>query len=190
MKSIRKLLASLTLPALLLAVPATQAASFDVYAKADSSTGGIGVDTISLTAGDWFSVSVDPGDLWNAGALPRWSNADGLTGNLYATGSDDSGHASGTLIGRSFGLWTQGNLSAPFGALVGRVGGGDFFLIGTSFTGQAAATGMLQLFYWDSHSIDNTQYITADVVPVPEPGSWALLLAGVGLLGFIVRRRL
>jgi len=185
-----KLFVSLALPALLMAPLASRAAPFDIYAQANSSTGGAGLDTISLGIGDWFSVSVDPGDLWNAGALPRWSNANGLTGDLYATGSDDSGYALGTLIGKNFGLWTQGNLTAPYGALVGSIGGGDFFVIGTSFTGQAATSGMLQLFYWDSVNSDNTQYVTADVLPVPEPGSWVLLLAGLGMLGFIARRRI
>jgi MYXO-CTERM domain-containing protein len=31
--------------------------------------------------------------------------------------------------------------------------------------------------------------VTADVAPVPEPGTMALGLAGVGVIGFLLRRR-
>ena len=44
-----------------------------------------------------------------------------------------------TLIGMDWGLWTEANLTAPFGTLVGRIGGGDFFKIGTSFTQTATS---------------------------------------------------
>ena len=49
------------------------AALFNVEALANSSSGtGVGLDTgINLSAGQVFTVSVDPDDLWSAGALPR-----------------------------------------------------------------------------------------------------------------------
>jgi hypothetical protein len=167
------------------------AADFVVDAFANSSGGGTGVATVSLTAGDSFSVTVDPTDLWNAGALPRWSNADGLTGPLFATGTDDSGQSAGTQIGANFGLHAQGTLSAPFGTLVGQIDSGDFFAIGTSFNGVASATGTLKLFYWDSNFGDNTEHITASVTVgvIPEPETYALMLGGLGLVGWMARRR-
>lgn len=170
---------------------AAQAAPFVVDAFANSSGGGVGAATIALTMGQSFSVNVDPGDLWNAGALPRWSNADGLTGNLLATGSDDSLQPAGTLIGADFGILNQSGLAAPFGTLVGQIGAGSFFAIGTSFNGVASATGTLNLYYWDSNFGDNTEFITADVRvnAIPEPQTYALMLAGLGLLSFIARRR-
>jgi hypothetical protein len=185
---LRRTVVSLSLA---LAGGAACAADFVVDALLNSSSGGTGASTVSLTAGDSFSVLVNPNDLWSAGALPRWSNANGLTGPLFATGTDDSGAAAGTQIGADFGMLSLGNLSAPHGTLVGQIDSGDFFAIGTSFNGVASATGTLKLFYWDSNFGDNTEFITASVTvgAIPEPETYALMLAGLGLVGWMARRR-
>lgn len=167
-----------------------QASTVIVDASANSSTGGTGAATgLTLSLGQLFQVLVDPTDLWNAGTPPRWSNADGLTHNIYATGTDDSGAAAGTLIGMNYGMRTVAGFSAPYGALVGEIGG-VFHLIGTNFNGAAWNTGDLNLYYWDSNSADNTQYITADVsTGVPEPATWAFMIVGFGLMGGALRAR-
>jgi hypothetical protein len=178
------------LAASVLTTAAAHADPFIVDALANSSSGGIGVATISLLAGESFNVSVASTDLWSAGALPRWSNANGLTATLLATGADESGQVAGTQIGADFGLHAQGNLSAPFGTLVGQIGGGDYFAIGTSFSGVAASAGTLNLYYWDSNSADNVGSVTANVTAaIPEPASYVLLLAGLGALALAARRR-
>ena len=166
------------------------AANIVVDALGNSSSGGVGAATgLNLSTGQSFTVTVDPGDLWNAGALPRWSNADGLTHDLFATGTDDSGQPAGTLIGEDFGLWTQSGLTAPFGTLVGDIAG-VFHVLGTNFAGPAWATGALTLYYWDSNNGDNTQFITAAVnAAVPEPATWALMLGGFSLAGLTLRAR-
>ena len=117
------------------------AATVVVDAFTNSSSGGSAAFSgLTLTAGQLFNISVNPNDLWNAGALPRWSNADGLTKNLFATGTDESGEASGTLIGQNFGLYSQNGLEAPYGALVGEIAG-VYRILGTSFSGPAWASG-------------------------------------------------
>ena len=174
--------------ATLMTAPLSRAAlTVDVYALNNSSSGGSPVSTISLTAGQLFTVTVNPNDLWNAGALPRWSNADGLTHNFYANGHDESGKAAGTLIGQNYGTWTQNGFTAPYGALVGKIGA-TYMLIGTTWINKPApASGTLQLMYWDSNNGDNTDKITAitaTIIPVPEPSTFlagALLALPLGL---------
>ena len=178
---------SIVAAALLLA-GAAQAATVVVDAKADSwnSGTGAGLDTgIALTAGESFAVTVAADDLWSAGALPRWSNADGLTGTLLATGTDESGQAAGTLIGQNFGLID----GFAFGELVGQIGDGAFFAVGTNFSGAANASGVLKLFYWDTFTADNSGSVLANIAVVPEPASIALMLAGLGIVGGLSRRR-
>jgi len=164
--------------------------SYTVGALANSSTGGTPVSTVSLNFGDFFSVFVDPNDLWNAGSLPRWSNADGLIVDRFATGSDESGQAAGVQIGADFPDWTQHGLTAPFGALVGKIGT-TYFEIGTSFSGPAPATGVLELMYWDQNNGDNTESIKATITTpsgVPDVGSSAALLA-LGIAGLAAARK-
>jgi len=160
-----------------------------VNAQGNSSSGGTGLNTgLGLTAGDFLSTSVALTDLWSAGALPRWSTADGLTGNLLATGTDESGQSAGTLIGSNFGTWTQDGFSAPYGSLVGKIGN-TYKLLGTSYNGPAWDTGTLQLFYWDSNSGDNSNSVAVSIAAVPEPATWAMMLFGFALAGFAMRRR-
>jgi hypothetical protein len=184
---------SLILAGLGLTAPAS---AIVVDALANSTTGGVGADAGFLSSGESYSVTVPVTDLWNAGALPRWSNANGLTGpDLHATGTDDSHQAAGTLIGQATVNWSQGGLTAPFGSLVGSFGLGNFFLIGTSFSGVApAGGGELLLWYFDQNNSDNTEHITATVTTdsvggVPEPSTWAMMILGFAGIGFMAYRR-
>jgi hypothetical protein len=161
----------------------SSARAVTVDAFANSSSGGTGALTgVFLTAGQAFTVTASTDDLWSAGPLPRYSDANGLVGNRDANGSDDSGQPPGTLIGTDFGTWTQYSFSAPYGSLVGQIGSGAFFLVGTNFSGPANASGELALYYWDSNNDDNTGSITATISAAAVPGP----IVGAGLPGLVM----
>jgi len=129
---------------------------------------------ILLNSGDVLSVTVDPLDMWRAGGGDRESNADGL-GNPY---------------GGNFGYYSYGGYSFLYGSLVGRIGSGGYFFVGTSFNQTVNQTGNLTLLYWDSNYSDNSGYVTAeiDVQPVPEPSSAALLMLGIACVVFLRKK--
>ena len=174
--------------ALALAALSAQAATFTVDAYNNSSSGGTALASISLAAGQAFTVTASTDDLWSAGALPRWSDGDGLTYDRYANGLDDSGQSIGTHIGTNFGLWSQNGHNAAYGALVGEIGG-QWITLGTNFNGVAPAAGTLNLYYWDSNYGDNTGRITFDVSAVPEPSAYLMLGAGLMLLAAARKRK-
>lgn len=186
----RSILALATAAGLAFAPAAASATTYLVDAQNNSSSGGTGLLTVSLVSGQAFTVSVDPKEIWNAGALPRWSNADGLITDLTATGTDASGEAAGTQIGSVFPLYTASGLTAPYGALVGSING-VYKLLGTNFSGPAWSSGDLYLYYWDSNNEDNSESIAVELsaAAVPEPGTWALMLVGFAVVGFGLRRR-
>jgi len=179
---------SLLLAGTVLIASQASAAVFVVDSAANSSTGGVGLETFAVAAGQTLRVSSSTNDLWSLGALPRFTDGNGLTGNRFATALDDSGQSVGTLIGRNFGLYTQAGYSAPYGALVGEIGG-VFKLLGANGLHTAWGTGTLKLYNWDSNRNDNTGAISFKVAVVPEPGTWALLIAGFGLVGATLRQR-
>ena len=175
------------------ATTSARAATFVVDALLNSSSGGVGLPSIVLTTGDFFTVSSSTDDLWSAGALPRYSDANGLTGDRFATASDDSGQPVGTHIGANFGLWPQHSISAPFGSLVGELGG-VFQELDANFAGNAWGTGTLNLYYWDSNNGDNFGTITFNINTgrgggVPEPATWSLMIVGLRAMGALLRRR-
>jgi hypothetical protein len=165
-----------------------QAAVYVVDSAANSSTGGVGLGTFGVAAGQKIRVTSSTDDLWSLGDLPRYSDGNGLVADRFASATDDSGQLVGTLIGQSFGDWEQDSLVAPYGILVGEING-VFRALGTNRMTSAWGTGTLNLYMWDSNSGDNSGAISFDVSIVPEPASWALIISGFTLVGMGLRTR-
>lgn len=171
------LAAALALP---LAAPALAATvTLDVYAKEHSSTPGLGLATgIQVTAGTTLSISADPRDTWSLGSespFTRTFTADGVSAVAPFT--------------NAYGSYTQGNLTARYGTLVGRIGSGDFFVVGSFFKETVTETGELFLYAWDNNDFDNTGLIQATISTVPLPAGGLMLLGGLGALTVLRRRR-
>ena len=158
----------------------------------------VGVSVTPFTVGDMFTISVNPLDLWKTRGTRGWSNANGLTGaDLLSTGEadingDNPNVRAGRVIGRDVADLTLGGLTAPFGSLVGEWSNnlGQYFLIGTDYSGVALASG-LKLYAFDNNRSGNSGSILVnlEVSAVPEPETYAMMLAGLGLVGFAARRR-
>lgn len=156
--------------------------SVDIFANQNSSSGGVAVDTgLDLATGDRLVSIVDPLDCWSAGAANRISNANGLDG-LSPSPCQPTG---------DYGFHSQDGETFRYGALVGRIDAGDWFLLGTNFDAVINATGRLFLVYWDSNFADNFGAVTAliSVNPSEAPAPGTLALLGLGLVGLAATRR-
>jgi len=147
-------------------------------AHSNSTGGGVGVDVgVSLTAGQTFTVSTDASQIWHGAAVGDKNytmlstNASGETGLAYAP----------NLKGIGF---------TPVGTLVASING-DYRVIGAGTTTFAAwGTGEIFFHYADINKFDNSgSVISTLTTPVPEPTSMALLIAGLGTVGVLTRRR-
>ena len=156
--------------------------SVDVNAEANSlyganGNGADGKDTgLDITAGEFITVSVPSTDTWQND--PDSSYISGADGHDGFVGDQHPNFD-----------FTADGLTAPFGALVGRIGTGAYFIVGESYTGTAATSGELELFYWDSDYANNSGTVTATVTAVPEPGNLALMGLAFGAFALTRRRK-
>jgi hypothetical protein len=171
--SLKSTIGALIAATTLLTATASHATLVSVDAMANSIAGGVAANSgVFLNANQSFSVDVDPSMLWNFGSGdPSYTtNANGMPGwTMYINNPD----------GSQFGALT--------GALFGQIGNGNFFNIGTHFSGAAGNEGTLNLFYMDSDAWNNIGAVTADIQAVPEPATLGLM--GLGLVALLRRRR-
>ncbi len=139
-----------------------------VDAKNNSIAGGIaGADSFILIANSTFSVT----------ATGTWQNDPNAS---YL--SDANGHADST--------YTYDGATFDIGSLVGQIGNGAYFLIGTSLVdASTGAGGQLKLFYWDSDAYNNLGHVEATVSAVPEPTNVALMALALGAFALTRRRK-
>jgi PEP-CTERM motif len=157
-----------------LANAATQ--SFDVFAK-DNSVAFLSLDAAPLDTGLDFGA----GDALSISAVGLWNG--GACGDVDASGTACFGDEPVTGIN--------------YYSLIGKIGAdasfdSSWFKVGTSFGGPAPTSGRLFLAFLDSDSFNNSGFVTATVeytAPVPEPETFALMLAGLGSLALVLRRR-
>lgn len=152
-----------------MAPPATTTQSFDVFARehslATSTHDASPLDTgIFFQSGDALEITAS--GLWNGGAC----------GDIGPDGTSCFG---------------DGLPGINYYSLVGRIGGGNYFKIGSSYSGTAPHEGNLFLGYLDTDSFNNSGFVTAVVtIPaVPEPGTYALIVGGLGFMAVVSRRK-
>ena len=141
----------------------TQGSFADVFSFTPFSSAYAGVTATSVTFSALYGVTVTGLALYQ-GIFASASDTTGLT-------PVSLGMVSSTITAGKATIVTLAN-SATISPI-----GYTLVIRGTSI-GQAGYTGMIAL-------IERP----ADMPPVPEPESYAMLLAGVGMMGFIARRR-
>ena len=157
--------------ALLLAMGSSQAVTFEVFAKENSTAYGSN-DILPLAAPLDTGLSFVNGQLLTVAAFGTWN------GGCGDIGPDGGGACSGTASG------------LQDYSLAGRIGAaGSYFQIGSSYSAPVSGNGHLFLAFVDSDANNNTGSVMATITAVPEPGTYALLLAGLGVVGAVGRRR-
>lgn len=132
--------------------------------------------------GELFRTLTDPstglildsysrGFVYNNGVLSDVNDIAAIDMNAQGTILTEGYFLSSTVI--------QNGVQANINTLTGRPDIDLQYGIGLNASGQILATGV------DS----NNQQITVLLSPVPEPASWVMLLAGLGMLGWVKRRR-
>lgn len=212
---IKKLL-TVTLSSLVLA-GAAQAADYNGLLTFDQGTACgtscVNYGTISQTPGDVAGiVDITYIDVLNSTDSLRWWDAsyNDLRGVAYATGGDGVGLSHGrieikslngaavTLNSMDFGAWS--NATRNTNIRVTTIGGGAALFaysgaVGSgasthnSFSPAVSSTSGLWIDWYDTAynvGIDNVSF---HIGPVPEPETYAMLMAGLGLLGFMARRK-
>jgi hypothetical protein len=84
---------------------------------------------------------------------------------------------------------TAGKIGALVGTLSATPGANDWFLIGYSKQLTLGSAGHIYAAVNETYAVNDSGAFSVTVTAVPEPESYALFLAGLGLMGLVARRR-
>ena len=126
------------------------------------------------------------------GAPGFWSQGSSAQLDLAGNGSQNlvapAGYAAYTWWGQNTqSVYTPGS-TANFSITLSNVAVGNNTVGLTTYFGFGAATAESASNQYGNYSTFTANF-ASPVAAVPEPGSYAMLLAGLGLLGFVARRR-
>ena len=184
------------------AAAALFALASSVYATPISSTTSAGQAIGTVIAGNSYTVSatgtIDLCSSCNAGG-PLVFNPDGTVATTAQApyGAFNSGPQDTDPTNNSHGVYGAGvNFAELYGSYSASPTSSDLFAIGDGATFTASETGTLYGVINDDNYGDNPSSpvfnatLASDAVSAaPEPGTWALMLGGVGAMGLMLRRR-
>ena len=118
-------------------------------------------------------------------------NPDGTpTSGVTASGYDYFNPTGSFIADSHYGFaGTAGKIGALVGTLSATPGVNDWFLIGYSKQLTLASAGHIYAAVNETYAVNDSGAFSVTVTAVPEPESYALFLAGLGLLGLVARRR-
>lgn len=180
-------------------IAAAAAACFSFAANAVAvAPNGVLTDLGLFAAGSYQLTGSGAVDLAGAGNFAM--NPDGTPVSTVTLAGYGYFNPSGSTI--ADGNYGQAGSSVKLGALIGSlnatpynginptvVQAADWFLIGYSTVVTLAAPGHIYASINDTFFSNNTGAFDVSVSAVPEPGSTALLLAGLGVVGLMAKRR-
>jgi hypothetical protein len=154
-----------------------------------SGTVGLLTDLGAFSAGTYTLTASGIVDLIGDGSFRM--RPDGLPETVVTSPSYGYFNPNGSFT--ADGSFGAAGSNAKIGALIGTLSAApaspaDWFLIGYSANVTLAAAGHIYASVNDTYHDNNTGFFEVNVTAVPEPETYAMLLAGLGLLGFAARR--
>lgn len=157
--------------------------TYQTMAHANGSfSGGSDVNSLTLDFGT-ITVGTTPAglafSLYNA--IGSWA-LQYVTGNYTGSGLFSLSGVGAGITNLAGGSFVNGTVDMAATMTPGSYTGTWTFFLADSATGIAAGRNF-------SNTDTLTLTVNANVVPVPEPGEWAMMLAGVGLIGLMAGRK-
>jgi hypothetical protein len=188
MKTVRILISAIALAACSLSALASSAVSAGGSGAVGTLTdlGSFAAGTYTITGSGTVGLTPDGGFIMNPDGTPNQPVTAAGYGYFNPNGS--------TVDNYQPGVFGAAGSTVNLGALIGSFSAApstpsDWFLIGYSKTVTLASAGHIYASVNDTFHQNNTGAFSASVTAVPEPESYAMLLAGLGLMGAIARRR-